>query len=93
FYAPSDISGVGGMHHEHIRATKSWYRGPPCYDCVFIEHDPEAAGFRGLRAACVWLFFWFKFRGVDHPCALIHWFSARDNDPCPYTGMWIVAPD
>ncbi|KAJ7920239.1 hypothetical protein B0H13DRAFT_2249700 [Mycena leptocephala] len=73
FHAPSDVSGVGGMHHECIRATKSWYRGPPRYDCVFIEHDPEAAGFRGLHAACVRLFFRFKFRGVDYPCALIHW--------------------
>jgi hypothetical protein len=27
FYAPSDVSGVGGMHHERIRATKSWYLG------------------------------------------------------------------
>ncbi|KAJ7932345.1 hypothetical protein B0H13DRAFT_2518823 [Mycena leptocephala] len=93
FYAPSDVSGVGGMHHERIRATKSWYRGPPRYDCVFIEHDPEAAGFRGLHAARVRLFFRFKFRGVDYPCALIHWFSARGDDPCPDTGMWVVTPD
>ncbi|KAJ7113623.1 hypothetical protein C8R44DRAFT_741205 [Mycena epipterygia] len=35
FYAPSDVSGIGGMRHERIRATKSWYRGPPRYDCVF----------------------------------------------------------
>jgi hypothetical protein len=81
------------MHHERIRATKSWYRGPPRYDCVFIEHDPEAAGFRGLHAARVRLFFRFKFRGVDYPCALIHWFSARGDVPCPDTGMWIVTPD
>ncbi|KAF8170468.1 hypothetical protein K438DRAFT_1853988 [Mycena galopus ATCC 62051] len=93
FYAPSDISGVGGMHHERIRASKSWYRGPPRYDCVFIVHDPEAAGFRGLHAARVRLFFRFKFRGVEYPCALIHWFSARGDDPCPDTGMWMVTPD
>lgn len=93
FYAPSDVSGVGGMHHEHIRATKSWYGGPPRYDCVFLEHDTEAAGFRGLHAARVRLFFRFKFRGVEYPCALIHWFSARGEDPCPDTGMWIVTPD
>ncbi|KAJ7850481.1 hypothetical protein B0H14DRAFT_2306541, partial [Mycena olivaceomarginata] len=48
FYAPSDVSGIGGMHHERIRATKSWYRGPPRYDCVFLEHDKDLAGFRGL---------------------------------------------
>ncbi|KAJ7687658.1 hypothetical protein B0H17DRAFT_1069770 [Mycena rosella] len=93
FYAPSDMSGVGGMHHERIRATKSWYRGPPRYDCVFLEHDKDAAGFRGLHAARVRLFLRFKFRGVEYPCVLIHWFSARGDSPCPDTGMWIVTPD
>ncbi|KAJ7346269.1 hypothetical protein DFH08DRAFT_701453 [Mycena albidolilacea] len=93
FYAPSDVSGVGGMRHERIRATKSWYHGPPRYDCVFLEHDPDAAGFHGLHAARVWLFFRFKFRGVDYPCALIHWFSARGDEPCPDTGMWRITPD
>ena len=24
FHAPSDISDIGGMHHEHIHAVKSW---------------------------------------------------------------------
>ncbi|KAJ7750937.1 hypothetical protein DFH07DRAFT_869023 [Mycena maculata] len=93
FYAPSDVSGVGGMHHERIRATKSWYRGPPRYDCVFLEHDTDLVGFQGLHAARVHMFFHFKFRGVDYPCALIHWFSARGEHPCPETGMWIVTPD
>ncbi|KAJ7899505.1 hypothetical protein B0H14DRAFT_2278305, partial [Mycena olivaceomarginata] len=67
FYAPSDVSGIGGMHHERIRATKSWYRGPPRYDCVFLEHDKDLAGFRGLHAARVRMFFRFKFRGIDYP--------------------------
>ncbi|KAG0700037.1 hypothetical protein DFH29DRAFT_983264 [Suillus ampliporus] len=26
FYAPSDLSGTGGMRHEHIRATPTWDR-------------------------------------------------------------------
>ncbi|KAK7027767.1 hypothetical protein R3P38DRAFT_2623597 [Favolaschia claudopus] len=93
FYAPSDVCGVGGMHHERIRATKSWYRGPPRYDCVFLEHDPDAPGFRGLHAARVHLFFRFKFQGIDYPCALIHWFSAYGDEPCPDTGLWRVTPD
>ncbi|KAJ6591937.1 hypothetical protein B0H10DRAFT_1925050 [Mycena sp. CBHHK59/15] len=93
FYAPSDVCGIGGMHHERIRATQSWYRGPPRYDCVFIEHDPEAPGFRGLHAARVRLLFRFKFRGVDYPCALIHWFSAHGDEPDADTGMWVVKPD
>src|ERR1700733_8129563 len=28
FYAPSDLSGVGGMRREHIRAVPSWRKGP-----------------------------------------------------------------
>ncbi|KAJ7342856.1 hypothetical protein DFH08DRAFT_782667 [Mycena albidolilacea] len=49
--------------------------------------------FRGLHAARVRLSFRFKFCGVDYPCALIHWFSARGDEPCPDTGMWRVTPD
>ncbi|KAJ6583496.1 hypothetical protein DFH09DRAFT_1245834 [Mycena vulgaris] len=93
FYAPSDVCGIGGMHHERIRATKSWYRGPPCYDCVLLEHDKDLVGFRGLHAARVHMLFRFKYRGVDYPCALIHWFFARGDHPCPETGMRIVTPD
>ncbi|KAJ6450222.1 hypothetical protein C8R47DRAFT_998948 [Mycena vitilis] len=74
-------------------ASESWYRGPPRYDCVFIEHDPEAPGFRGLHAARVRLLFRFKFQGRDYPCTLIHWFSAHGDEPDPDTGMWIVKPD
>ncbi|KAJ7732416.1 hypothetical protein B0H16DRAFT_1665174 [Mycena metata] len=88
-----DVCGIGGMHHERIRAVKSWYRGPPRYDCVFVEHDTEAPGFRGLHATRVHLFCRFKFRGIDYLCALMHWFSAHGDEPCPDTGMWIVKPD
>jgi hypothetical protein len=28
FHAPSDISGIGGMRYEHIRAVDSWRNGP-----------------------------------------------------------------
>ncbi|KAF8232665.1 hypothetical protein L208DRAFT_1167675, partial [Tricholoma matsutake] len=27
FHTPSDISGIGGMHCEHIHAAKSWRNG------------------------------------------------------------------
>ncbi|OAX31238.1 hypothetical protein K503DRAFT_654751, partial [Rhizopogon vinicolor AM-OR11-026] len=36
FYAPSDISGIGGMRYERIRAVYTWRNGPGRYDCVFI---------------------------------------------------------
>ena len=69
FYAPSDLSGVGGMHHQRIHACSSWRNGPPCYDCVFAEKDPSLAGFHGLFVAQVILFFSFSYWNVFYPCA------------------------
>ena len=34
FFVLSDLSGVNGMHHEHIHALPSWQNGPSCYDTV-----------------------------------------------------------
>ncbi|KAI0319057.1 hypothetical protein OF83DRAFT_1228665 [Amylostereum chailletii] len=93
FYAPSDLSGIGGMHCERIRSTASWRHGPARRDCVFLEKDPDVVGFRGLYAARVLLFFQFTSDGVDYPCALVSWFSPISETPCPDTGMWIVEPD
>ncbi|KAF8875365.1 hypothetical protein BD779DRAFT_1613432 [Infundibulicybe gibba] len=93
FFAPSDYSGIGGMYREQIRATPSWRLGPPRYDCIFVEQDPEALGFHGLHAACVLLFFSFRFETVLYPCALVTWFSAIGEEPCPNTRMWRVKPD
>ncbi|KAJ7196663.1 hypothetical protein GGX14DRAFT_375923 [Mycena pura] len=93
FHAPSDISGVGGMRFERIRATKSWYGGAPRYDCVFLPQNNGLAGFRGLRAARVFMFFRFKYDGVQYPCALIHWHVTRGREPDPDTRMWVVAPE
>ncbi|KAI0313153.1 hypothetical protein OF83DRAFT_1165706 [Amylostereum chailletii] len=81
------------MHRERIRSTASWCHGPARRDCVFIEKDPEATGFRGLYAVRVLLFFLFTSDGVDYPCALVLWFSPISDMPCPDTGMWIVEPD
>ena len=93
YYAPSDLSGVGGMHRERIRATPSWKRGPGRYDCVFIEKDPELSGFHGLHVARVNLFLSFRFHGVTYPCALVQWFTTYGDSPCEDTRMWQVMPD
>jgi hypothetical protein len=53
FYAPSDISGIGGMRCERIRAVDTWRRGPGQYDCVFVNTDSSANGMRGLDIARV----------------------------------------
>ena len=51
YHAPSDLSGIGGMHHERIRSTPSWKGGPGWYDCIYIDMDPDADGFQGLHVA------------------------------------------
>lgn len=93
FYAPSDLCGTGGMSYERIRAVPSWKKGPPRYDCVFVETDPDAMGMAGLDIARVRLFFSFTYRGVFYPCALVEWFSRFGDGPDEDTNMWVVTPD
>ena len=93
YYAPSDLSGIGGMHRERIRATPSWKGGPGRYDCVYIGKDAELEGFRGLHVARVRLFFMFHIQQSAYPCALVEWFSTYGDMPCEDTGMWRVEPD
>jgi len=93
FYAPSDLSGIGGMHRERIRALSSWRGEGPRYDCIFINTDPTRNGMRGLEVARVRSFFSFKFRNILYPCALVHWYSHNDDGPDEDTGMWVVEPD
>lgn len=93
FYAPSDDCGVGGMRREIIRSTAKWRGASARRDCVFVVHDNEQPGFRGLYVARVMLFFKFKHNRVTYPCALVTWFSTIGDDPCDQTGMWQVEPD
>ena len=93
FHAPSDVSGIGGMCHEQIRAVKSWRKGPGRYDTVFVNTDSSAEGMRGLEVARARLFFSFSHDDIHYPCALVCWFSCFGNSPDDHTGMWIVEPD
>ncbi|KAF8268153.1 hypothetical protein EI94DRAFT_1786067 [Lactarius quietus] len=95
FYAPSDLSGIGGLRHEWIRSTASWYGGPARRDCIFVGNSdlPDAPGMRGLLVARVHLFFSLIHDGIKYPCALVHWFSLVGDEPCNETGMWKVTPD
>lgn len=92
FFAPSDISGVGGMRKEVVRAAPSWRRGPPRYDCVFVATG-SAEGFKGLHVARIKIFFSFKVDGKAVSCALVHWFESVGTRPDTDTGMWIVEPE
>jgi hypothetical protein len=93
FHAPSDISGIGGMRRERIRAVKSWRKGPGRYDTIFVNTNPSLEGMRGLEIARVRLLFSFSHEGVQYPCALIRWFSRVGDSPDDRTGMWVVEPD
>jgi hypothetical protein len=94
FYAPSDLSGIGGMHRERIRAVPMWRKDNAARnDCVFLEKDPTLKGFQGLHVARVCLFFDFTIGDKYYPCALVHWFVPASNEPCPVTGMWLVEPE
>ncbi|KAG1781229.1 hypothetical protein EV702DRAFT_962857 [Suillus placidus] len=92
FYAPSDLSGIGGMRREHIRACPLWQNEYPRNDCMFINTDSDAEGMRGLEVARVICFFSFKHNWEVYPCALIQWFEKIGDCPDENTGMWMVAP-
>jgi len=92
FYAPSDLSGVGGMHREYIQATPAWRQDGPRYDCVFVITDPELEGMRGMDVAHVLCFFAFKTQGKWYPYAVVRWFDRIGDMPDETTGMWMVRP-
>ncbi|KAG2029452.1 hypothetical protein BDR03DRAFT_936837 [Suillus americanus] len=61
FHAPSDLSGTGGMRHEHIWATTTWRGGPARNDCVFVSTNQEVnCGLDGLAIARVLCFLGFN---------------------------------
>ncbi|KAI0323168.1 hypothetical protein GY45DRAFT_1265050, partial [Cubamyces sp. BRFM 1775] len=92
FYAPSDVSGTTGMRREYIRATTSWRKKHPRYDCVFINRDSNLPGLLGLDVGQVKAFISFKYGGLIYQCALVHWYQRVGSTPDEDTGMWIVKP-
>ncbi|KAF8127961.1 hypothetical protein EV363DRAFT_1400845 [Boletus edulis] len=94
FYAPSDISGLGGMRTEYVRSAPNWQNEGSRRDCVFILDDvePRKISMHVLSIACVFAFFSFKFRGALYQCAVIWWFDKIDDGPDEDTGMWMVQP-
>ncbi|KAG1888937.1 uncharacterized protein F5891DRAFT_1131963 [Suillus fuscotomentosus] len=92
FYAPSDLSGIGGMRVEHIRSCPIWRNEYQRHDCVFINTDSSLPGMQGLEVARVRAFFSFRYQGRLYPCTLISWFDKVGDAPDEDTGMWIVRP-
>ncbi|EMD34567.1 hypothetical protein CERSUDRAFT_67025 [Gelatoporia subvermispora B] len=93
YFAPSDPSGIGGMHREHIRATPTWFGTSYRFDCVFVGLGMADEGIYGRGIARIRLFLSFKHRGVVYPCALVHWNEVVGNRPDKQTGMWLVQPE
>ncbi|KAF9062541.1 hypothetical protein BDP27DRAFT_1385119 [Rhodocollybia butyracea] len=91
FFAPSDNSGLQGMHWERIRSTPSWY-GHPRRDTVAVVMDESLPGFRGMSAARIRLFFSFIYDDIVYPCALVHWFNTFSRTRDSRTGLWVVRP-
>ncbi len=93
FYAPSEISGTGGMHSELIRSNPLWRNQYHRFDTILVDVNPEVAGFRGMLIGCVLSFIAFTYHGIRYPCALVQWFVRQNENPNPDTGMWIVEPE
>ncbi|KAF9227239.1 hypothetical protein BS17DRAFT_861754 [Gyrodon lividus] len=92
FYAPSDLSGIGGMHTKFIHSTPLWRNEGPQKDCVFVTTDPEALGMCALDIARVLSFFSFTYREGTYKCAVIQLFNKISDSPNKDTGIWMVHP-
>ncbi|KAH9912325.1 uncharacterized protein B0H18DRAFT_1088486 [Fomitopsis serialis] len=92
FYAPSELSGDGGMHRELIRANPSW-RGRPRFDTVLININDNEPGMKGMAVGRVMGLMVITHSGVRYPCALIDWYDKVVEDPSDVTGMYVVEPE
>ncbi|KAH9839788.1 uncharacterized protein C8Q71DRAFT_795095 [Rhodofomes roseus] len=92
FYAPSELSGTGGMHRETIRANPSW-RGHPRFDTILLNVDPDEPGLDGLAVARVKGLMAITYHGMRYPCALVDWYERVDAELDNPTGMYVVQPE
>ncbi|KAG2109797.1 hypothetical protein BD769DRAFT_1630402 [Suillus cothurnatus] len=79
-----DLSGIGGMKHEYIRACPLWRNKCACNDYTH--------GMGGMDVAHVMAFFSLQQHGKQVPCAVVRWFNRVGDAPDPDTGMWLVKP-
>ena len=94
FYAPSDLSGVGGMRKERIRAVSQWRGGHARYDTVLVKPNKDALNeetINSLSISQVRLFFSFVYQQKTYSCALLHDFEVViDRNHSEITGMALV---
>ncbi|KAG2052781.1 hypothetical protein BDR06DRAFT_887254, partial [Suillus hirtellus] len=90
FYAPSDLSEIGGMQREHIQSCPKWRNVHACHDCMFRNAQPDLEGMQGLQTAYALCFFSFKYKFILYEYAMVYWFDVIGDAPGEDTGMWIV---
>jgi hypothetical protein len=97
FYAPSDLCGPCGMYRQRVRCNPSWH-GNPRHDTVFVVHNEDQPGMKGMLIARVHLLFSFtdyetNDDGETVQCALVSWFLPASDRRDPDTGMWTIKPE
>jgi hypothetical protein len=92
FFAPSDLSGAGGMYQERIRANPNWRDECARYDTVFVQTGSDVGRMKGMVIGRARLLFSFTSSGTCYPCALVEWFTPEDELD-EDTGMWVVRPE
>ncbi|KAG2111383.1 hypothetical protein BD769DRAFT_1392103 [Suillus cothurnatus] len=75
YRAPSDLSGIGGMKREYIRACPLWRNKCARNDCIFVITNPDTHGMGGMDVAHVMAFFSLRQHGKQVPCAVVCWFN------------------
>ncbi|KZV62312.1 hypothetical protein PENSPDRAFT_692611 [Peniophora sp. CONT] len=93
FYAPSELSGPGGMHSEIIRSTPRWYGRYERRDTVLVQVGDEDDVMGGMLIARVLAFISFEYNEIPYSCAVVEWYMPMSDEPDPLTGMWIVEPE
>ncbi|KAH9916928.1 uncharacterized protein B0H18DRAFT_1087215 [Fomitopsis serialis] len=93
FYAPSELSGPGGMHSEVIRSHPLWYGKYERRDTVLVQDGPDNGLMGGMIVARVLAFLSFSHNEIKYPCALVHWLLPVGDAPDSTTGMWILEPE
>ncbi|KAA1472182.1 hypothetical protein DENSPDRAFT_778039 [Dentipellis sp. KUC8613] len=93
FYAPSELSGRGGMHSERIRSTAMWYGEGEQRDTVLVQNGETTDPMGGMLVARIQRFVSFMHQDAIYPCAIVNWYMPDGNAPDPDTGMWVVLPE
>ena len=88
FYAPSNLSGSGGLWCEWIWSAPNFF-GHLHHNTAFIVINDSQPGMEGMEIGCVLPFFSFEYRCKNISCVLINWFVHGDGCD-PDTEMWTV---